>query len=96
MVSRAPIMPPHPWRRAPNRRNSDGRDRIELRRPFRVPLHAETEPRLVGTAHRLDETVLGEGLGLQPVGQPGDALPVQRIDHDLVAPDPVAQLAAQA
>ena len=60
-----------------------------------MPLHAQTERSLIRPAHGLDQPVLGEGLGLQPVGNPGDALPMQRVDHDLVAADPVAQTAAK-
>ena len=60
-----------------------------------MPLYAQTKRRVVRSAHGLDQTILGESLGLQPIGQARDALPVQRVDHDLVASDPIAQYAAK-
>ena len=84
-----------PLAAAPKRRNSATETGFALRRPFGMPLHAQTEGRVIGPAHGLDQTVLGEGLGLQRLGEARDALPVQRIDHDLVFADPVAQFPAQ-
>src|SRR5262249_9196711 len=60
-----------------------------------MPLYAKAERRFVRPAHGLDQAVLGERLGLQTIGKAGDSLPMQRINHDLVAPEPIAQLAAQ-
>src|SRR4029079_1711971 len=71
------------------------RDRVRFCAPFGVPLYAKAEGRIVGPAHGLDQAILGKGLGLPPIGEARDALPVQRVDHDLVASDPIAQLAAQ-
>ena len=84
-----------PFAAAPKRRNSDVDTGFDLRCPLGVPLHAQAERRVVRSAHGLDQAILGEGLGLETIGEARDALPMQRVDHDLVAPDPVAQFAAQ-
>jgi hypothetical protein len=60
-----------------------------------VPLHAQAERRVVGPARGLDQTILGEGLRLQPIGEASDALRVQRIHHQFVVADPIAQFAAK-
>src|SRR5262245_33486907 len=71
------------------------RHRVRFRAPLGVPLYAKAERRVVRSAHGLDQSILSESFGLQPISEARDALPVQRVDHDLVASDPVAQLAAQ-
>ena len=84
-----------PLAAAPKRRNSETETGFDLHRPFGMPLHAQTERRVIRSAHGLDQAVLGEGLGLQRLGEARNALPVQRIDHDLVGADPIAQFSAQ-
>ena len=60
-----------------------------------MPLHAEAERRVVEPARGLDQTILGEGLRLEPIGKASDALRVQRIHHQFVVADPIAQFAAK-
>src|SRR5579859_971038 len=61
-------------------------DRIALRIILGMPLHPERKAARIGDADRLDRAVLRHALDHDPLAGLEDALSVQRIDPDPVAP----------
>ena len=60
-----------------------------------MPLHTEREAGRIGNADRLDGAVLGHALDHDALARLKDALPVQRIDLDLLAAEDLGEGAAR-
>src|SRR5262249_62340699 len=70
-------------------------DPVALRIVFGVPLHAERKARRVGDADRLDGAVFGHALDHDALAGLEDALAVQRVHPDALAPEDAREGAAR-